>query len=238
MSVCVCEVVVYEQGEKNAISVPLPDRPEHNIKPLPFTSSHIYFYPKKKKGFKKKKICCSTISLFDKILNFVSMFPMGICYHYPPPTTPTHHPPPPIPLSTQHKRFLKESRLNLATEENKRHTLLLLVLTYYFVFGTLAIIQQSLELGQSHDLKAAVADTFRCEAFGSGSNCTLSYDQFTYPKFSSLVYILLGLIPGVHMIFVLPASQIWKYCTRVRVRDDAVTLIKRRPKRLKSSTDF
>ena len=131
-------------------------------------------------------------------------------------------PPPPPPR--QHKRFLQISSHGAAAEENRKHTLLLAVLTYYLIFGTMAIIQQSLELGRSHSLQAAVGEVFRCEALGVTSNCTVDYQQYSYPKLSSVVYVMMGLIPAVHMIFVLPARQLWRrlwlYCTRERGGDD------------------
>ena len=113
----------------------------------------------------------------------------------------------------KHKRFLQASKHRAAgADENKRHTFLLLILTYYIVFGTMLIIQQSLELGQSGDLKVAVTEAFRCEALGTAANCTTRYDQYSYPRFSALVYLLMGFIPAVHMVFVLPAKRVWRYC--------------------------
>ena len=157
-------------------------------------------------------------------------------------------PPPPPPPPWQHKRFLQISSHGAAAEENRRHTLLLAVLTYYLIFGTMAIIQQSLELGRSHSLQAAVTEVFRCEALGVTSNCTVDYQQYSYPKLSSVVYVMMGLIPAVHMIFVLPARQLWRrlwlYCTRERGGDDKEkggddmgALIQRQLSGSKSSSD-
>eukprot|EP00731_Ephydatia_muelleri_P013215 Em0007g525a len=123
----------------------------------------------------------------------------------------------------KHKRFLKAHNASGA-DESGRHTLLLGVLTYYIVFGSLLTVQQSLELSQSGSLKTAVAEAFRCEGLGTSANCTANYDQYSYPRLSGLVYVLMGLIPAVHMVFVLPAKRMWRYCVGDKAEDKNVLL--------------
>ncbi|KAL5516252.1 hypothetical protein EMCRGX_G001538 [Ephydatia muelleri] len=104
-----------------------------------------------------------------------------------------------------------------SAEENARNRRLLVVLTYYVLFGTLAITQQSLELGQFPRIKAALQETFTCEAAGLGrsnvtTTCPTLYQEYSYPAFGCVVYLMMGLIPVANMVFVLPAWQLWKYC--------------------------
>ena len=115
----------------------------------------------------------------------------------------------------QHSRSLKRANSSTSLDKDRRTKRLLAVLTYYTLFGTLAITHQSLELGNAPRLLAAVEESFTCEAAGGGDgrdNCPTRYVDYSYPAFGGVVYLLMGLIPTANMVFVLPAWQLWKYC--------------------------
>ena len=99
---------------------------------------------------------------------------------------------------------------------NPAETKITMVLIYYGVFLLTALIYFSVA---STDLDTAVLGIqqyFVCEAAGSGMECDRSsFDQFGF-YMGMLVYIMIGFLPAVNLVFVINWTATRRSCRRVK----------------------
>ena len=94
---------------------------------------------------------------------------------------------------------------------------IIIVLCYYALFGIVALSNFSIEIGERENTTEAITQYFFCEAVGSGAECDRSgFDHFGHHGLAVLVYLLLGLIPVINLIFVINWSATKESVKRVK----------------------
>ena len=103
-------------------------------------------------------------------------------------------------------RKLKKENSNLAVIETK----VLIALTYYAVFGVVAMADFALFTAQNDEYTSEIYEYFVCEGKGSGSECdrTRFEQQGRGAWLHALTYALLGLLPLVNLIFVVSWKKV------------------------------
>ena len=81
---------------------------------------------------------------------------------------------------------------------------IMLVLCYYALFGIVSLSLLSVQTTEVEHVIEAIKQYFVCEAAGSGMECDRSgFDHFAHNGLIFLIYLLLGLMPTVNLIFVI-----------------------------------
>ena len=101
-------------------------------------------------------------------------------------------------------RKLKKENSNLAVIETK----VLIALTYYAVFGVVAMADFALFTARNDEHISEIYEYFVCEAKGSGSECDRTGFEKQRAWLHSLTYALLGLLPLVNLIFVVSWKKV------------------------------
>ena len=98
--------------------------------------------------------------------------------------------------------------LKLTTAEKK----LILVFAYYIVFGVLALVLFSVTFRDLDEFRDSVTDYFVCEAFGEDPDnpCPRDYEDFRHRDLESAVYLLMGFIPVVSLVFIINIESVKK----------------------------
>ncbi len=110
---------------------------------------------------------------------------------------------------------------NLTAAEKK----LIFIFAYYIVFAVLTLVFYSLTISDLDNFLDAVTEYFKCEATGHNpdSPCPKSYEQYKYPQIGATVYILMGFIPVVNLVFVINSVALEKGITKALVRLHCIT---------------
>ena len=107
----------------------------------------------------------------------------------------------------------KKGVWKISTAETK----IMIVLCYYALFCIVALSDITIEIGERENTTTAITQYFLCEAVGSGVECDRSgFDHFGYHGLAVLVYLLLGLIPVINLIFVINWSATKESVKRVK----------------------
>ncbi len=80
---------------------------------------------------------------------------------------------------------------------------------YYTIFATLTLVFYSITTSNYSKFEEAVIEYFSCEAGGYNpiDPCPKSYEQYTYPELQAAVYVVMGFVPTVNLIYVIDAQR-------------------------------
>ena len=109
----------------------------------------------------------------------------------------------------QHSKLkVKDSKhiFKFGTAEKK----LLIVLSYYIVLSSVALISFTLATRNVENLISGIQEYFFCEqgGFDPEDHCTRDYRKYSYPSLSTISYALLGLFPVVNLIYVINLKEL------------------------------
>ena len=113
--------------------------------------------------------------------------------------------------SMQHQGFFRNKSVNtkikvMSTAEKK----LLFVFAYYIIYAVIVLVFYSVSVRDLDRFVEASREYFFCEAGGYNPEdpCPRTYEQYKYPYLQSTVYIVLGFIPAVNLIFVVNIQRL------------------------------
>ncbi len=71
----------------------------------------------------------------------------------------------------------------------------------------------------------AVREYFMCEAIGHNPEnpCPKLYEQYRYPRMEATVYILIGFIPSVNLVFVINSTAVKNGVTKTLMKLHCIT---------------
>ncbi len=112
-------------------------------------------------------------------------------------------------------------KFKLTTAEKK----LIFVFAYYVVFAVLTLVYYSLTYSNLDNFLDAVTEYFKCEATGHNPDnpCPKSYEQYKYPQIGATVYILMGFIPVINLVFVINSMALESAVTKVLMKLHCIT---------------
>ena len=114
-------------------------------------------------------------------------------------------------VQSQIARGFKKGVWKLSTAETK----IIVVLCYYALFGLVSLSYFAVESSNQDDFLLAIQQYFVCEAVGSGNECNLSgFDTYEFHFLTILVYMMLGFVPAVNLIFVINWTAARASCKR------------------------
>ncbi len=121
----------------------------------------------------------------------------------------------PLLIPLQHQGLFGQNAKNAKHALNKAERKLIIIFTYYMVFATLTLVYYSIVTGNYDNFEEAVIDYFSCEAGGYNpvSPCPKDYEQYTYPELQATIYIVMGFIPSVNLIYVIDVQRMRKEVT-------------------------
>lgn len=106
------------------------------------------------------------------------------------------------------KTTQSKSPFKLSTAEKK----LLIVFCYYILLGAFALHTFVLSTRNAKRRVDKFSDHFKCEASGSGADCSKSeLVTFTFPWHSIISNMLFGLFPAVNLIFVTNIQELKQF---------------------------
>ena len=96
----------------------------------------------------------------------------------------------------------------------------MIVFSYYIVFASLTLVYVSLALRDRDRFANTTEEYFICEAGGYNPDnpCPKNYEQYTYPELASTVFLLMGFLPAVNLIFVIDTLQLKQGISKVLQR--------------------
>ena len=109
---------------------------------------------------------------------------------------------------------LSKSPFKIGTAERK----ILIIFCYYIVLGTFALITFTLATKNGDRFSSEVVGYFTCELRGIDSDkpCDRSrFEALSHPVLNCISFILLGIFPGINLIFVVNVEELKRWCGRV-----------------------
>ena len=104
---------------------------------------------------------------------------------------------------------LSKKQFKISMAERK----ILIIFCYYVLLVVIALIAFSATTRNGVQFAAGVADYWRCELTGVApenpcDELRASLERLSFPVLTSFAYILLGIIPAVHLIFVVNINEL------------------------------
>ena len=123
-------------------------------------------------------------------------------------------------LFQQHQGLFRAKLKNSTTILSPAEKKLLFVFSYYIVFTLVTLVYYSMTTRDTDKFLAAVEDYFICEGLGHDPEnpCPKDYEQYRYPIMEGVVYILMGFIPTVSLIFVIHIQRSRKKISKLAIR--------------------
>lgn len=97
---------------------------------------------------------------------------------------------------------------------------LLFVFIYYAIFVAVLLIHFALFTGDRDNLKNAATAYFVCEASGHDPEnpCPKDYEKYSHPGAAAATFVLIGFLPLVNLIYVIPWRGLYSKIRRLRRR--------------------
>ena len=92
---------------------------------------------------------------------------------------------------------------------------ILIILCYVIPFGTIALINFSINIRDADIIWDRLLDYFVCQSFGYSADhtCSAEYDElrsYLQPELDSIRFVMLGLFPWLNLLFTVQVSDIKK----------------------------